>query len=164
MKSRENAKKYVKRRTYFIDKHFVGDSRTIHHCRFLWIGIQRQHQWNNNESQLGTMYMLSTLVGFIVEDEINDYEDIDNDSDVEAPKAELHELSQFENHEVDPSLFESFDFDENNIFQGLDAPNSDLEIVPLYYQILSDDSIKQVKENDKSTEKDSSKTIYICLK
>uniref|UniRef100_A0A7M5VE63 Uncharacterized protein n=2 Tax=Clytia hemisphaerica TaxID=252671 RepID=A0A7M5VE63_9CNID len=85
------------------------------------------------------------------------------DSDVEAPEEELHEFSQFENHEVDPSLFEGIDFNEN-IFQGFDEPNSDLEIVPLTVKFVSDESIKQVKESDQSTEQDSSKTVYICPK
>ena len=41
------------------------------------------------------------------------YEDIDYDSDIEAPEEDLREFSQFENHEVDQALFEGIDFDEN---------------------------------------------------
>ena len=87
-------------------------------------------------------------IDFSAEDQINDYEDIDYD--VEAPEEERHEFSQFENHEVDPSLFEGFDFGEN-IFQGIDEPNSDLKIVPLTIKF----SLMIVSE------KDSSKTVKI---
>ena len=43
---------------------------------------------------------------------VSEYDDVDLDSDVEIDEDDMNQFTVYENHEIDPSLFEDIDFDE----------------------------------------------------